>query len=94
MNQATEPNPLAVDRLRAASLVGICPRSFDTYFGDVPKIKIGARTVYMVRDLMNKLETLRVDDSSPGGSRTITENAGELSTDQETSAKYDAKGGN
>ncbi len=92
MIQATEPNPLAVDRLRAASLVGVCPRSFDTYFGGVPKVKIGSRTLYLVRDLANALESMRVDDSSPGMYRTTAENAGELVPNQKSSAKSDAKG--
>lgn len=92
MIQAPEPSPLAVDRIRAASLVGICPRSFDTYFGDVPKIKIGARTLYLVRDLVNALESMRVEGSSPGMYRTTAENAGELSSDYKDGAKSDAKG--
>ena len=92
MIQATEPSPLAVDRLRAASLVGICPRSFDTYFGDVPKIKIGSRTLYLVRDLVNALESMRVEGSSPVMSRTILINAGELASNREAGAKSDAQG--
>ncbi len=46
----------------------------------------------MVRDLVNALESMRVEGSSPGMYRTTAENAGELSSDYKDGAKSDAKG--
>lgn len=90
--QHIEPRLLAVDRILASEIVGVCPRSFDKYFGSVPRVKIGARTLYLIEDLAAALKSMRVDESSPMGNRTTTENLGETASDPQGSAKSDAEG--
>ncbi len=92
LHNAIEPSPLAVDRLRAAGLIGVCPRTFDTHFGGLPKVKVGTRTLYLVKDLMSALESLRVDESSPKGIRTDQLNVDEIASDLHCGAKSDAEG--
>lgn len=56
-----EPFPLCVDKIRACAMYDICERTFDTHFADLPKIKIGRATRYLISDLVAKLESLRIE---------------------------------
>ena len=53
--------PIAVDKLRACKMLDVCERTFDEYFRDVPKVKIGRATRYLISDLVAKLESLRIE---------------------------------
>jgi hypothetical protein len=45
-------------------MLGICERSFDQYFNNIPRVKIGRATRYLVSDLVRKLESLRVESET------------------------------
>lgn len=85
-----DPMPLAVNRLQAAALCGICPRSFDEHFSNIRKLKIGRSARFSVSDLRRALEEMA--KPSPQGNRTTTENLGETASDPQGSARSDAEG--
>jgi hypothetical protein len=61
MRTPQPPNPLLVDRIGAARLLGISPGSVDNARnrGELPSLKIGARRLFAVADLLALIEARR-----------------------------------
>ncbi len=62
----------ALSRVDAAHYLGVCARTFDNYViaGEIPRVKLGTRTVYRVVDLDALLEShLEVPTKKPPGNQ-------------------------